>query len=61
MFLMVLLLYFVVLMVFSHNLKQYGVKQIVIKFHVLFLLIKWIVLVLITLRVVDDINKKLKC
>ena len=31
------LLYFVVLVVFSLNLKQYGVKQIVIKFLELFL------------------------
>ena len=37
--LMVWLQYFVVLMVFSRNQKQYGVKQIDIKFRVLFLLI----------------------
>jgi small GTP-binding protein len=41
--LMVLLLYSALLVVLSRSLKQFGVRQISIVFHVLHLLIRWIV------------------
>ncbi len=56
---MVLLRCFVVLAAFSHNLKQCGVKQIVIRFHVLSLLTNLDRIGADYFRVVNDINNKL--